>query len=262
MSPTRVKSLLVCLLSFFWLSKGAVGQQQYTIQSVTLSRTSIVTDSSQTDNIVVTATIQPPAAPNTTVGVHGSYVVTTCGFSGISISNGQSSGTATLTGFHAIGAEIDDTVVATLGGCSSNCQTYSVAIKLLPNTPTITVSSPVTGGQQTTGTVNFVAPGPTNSGLTATISDNLGLASGTCHVASGFVSGSCLMGSQFPLSASLGFQFLLLAATQTNGAAAHYERVTPKHINVHEGIPLSTISRTTCPTVRDVTQCWREQWRF
>jgi hypothetical protein len=24
MSPTRVKSLLVCLLSFFWLSKGAV----------------------------------------------------------------------------------------------------------------------------------------------------------------------------------------------------------------------------------------------
>jgi hypothetical protein len=37
------------------------------------------------------------------------------------------------------------------------------------------------------------------------------------------------------------------------------ERVTPKHINVREGMPLSTISRTTCPTVRDVTQYWRKQ---
>jgi hypothetical protein len=84
---------------------------------------------------------------------------------------------------------------------------------------------------------------------------------------SGDLSGHCVcrvqdLGSQFPPPASQGSQVRMLAATQANGAAAHYERVTPKHITVHEGIPLSTISRTTCPTAGDVAQSWREQWRF
>ena len=46
------------------------------------------------------------------------------------------------------------------------------------------------------------------------------------------------------------------------GVAVQRERVTPKHIKVHEGIPLTTISRTTYPTAGNVTQYWREQWQF
>lgn len=189
-------AILLFTLSLPLLPKSAFAQQYYTIQSVTVTPSPIITFSDQAATATVTVTIirNPGAPPNNPVGVQGSCQNTACGFT-ISTPNGGSVATGAFQ-CPGVAAATDDLLTATIYNSDGTVMdSKTIGVTFLPNTPSLAAPSSYVSGVQSYGTLTVIEAYPAGSTYGGTITSDNGLIGGSCSIPYGGSSGTCIISS-------------------------------------------------------------------